>query len=148
RQRLWRQPRRWPTQADTRANFAALPPGNGNAMQTRLVILEIEREAARGHGLDLGQNLRTERAGTAGEDTLAEPRHEGEEHEADRRSLQRLAYADRACASRRCVGRFDCIEIIGFVTARHGEIDHLSGAPCDGFERGAQAAAKRAIVSG
>jgi hypothetical protein len=46
------------------------------------------------------------------------------------------------------VGRFDRIEITDLVTARHGEIDHRSGAPCDGFERRAQAAAKRAVVSG
>ena len=46
------------------------------------------------------------------------------------------------------MGRFDRIEITDLVTARHGEIDHRSGAPCDGFERRAQAAAKRAVVSG
>src|SRR5258705_8909977 len=92
--------------------------------------------------------MRTKRVGTAGEDTLAEPGEEGGEAETDRRSLQRLAYADGACARLQGAGRFDRIEIIDFVTARHGEIDHLSGAPCDGFERRAQAPAKRAVVSG
>src|SRR5215208_2978231 len=92
--------------------------------------------------------MRAERIGSAGEDTLTEPGHEGEEHEADRRSLQRLAHADGACPRLQCMGRFDRIEITDLVTARHGEIDHLSGASCDGFERRAQAAAKRAVVSG
>src|SRR5215212_5989148 len=92
--------------------------------------------------------MRTERVGTAGEDTLAKPGHEGEEYEANRRSLQRPAHADGACARLHGVGRFDRIEIIDFVTTRHGEIDHLSGASCDGLERRAQAAAKRAVVSG
>ena len=46
------------------------------------------------------------------------------------------------------MGRFDRIEITDLVTARHGEIDHLSGAPCERFERRTQAAAKRAVVSG
>src|SRR5258707_15138305 len=92
--------------------------------------------------------MRTERVGTAGEDTLAEPGHESEKHEADRRSLQRFAYADGPRARLQWLRRLDRIEIIDFITARHGEIDHLSGASCDGFERRAQAPAKRAIVSG
>src|SRR4030095_2802391 len=89
RQCLRRQARRWPAQPDTRTNLAALTPGNGDAVEAWLGILEIEREAARGHRLDRGQDIRTERVGTAGEDTLAKPRHESKEHEAARRHPHR-----------------------------------------------------------
>src|SRR6185436_12437729 len=46
RQCLRRQARRWPAQPDTRTNLAALTPGNSDAVEAWLGILEIEREAA------------------------------------------------------------------------------------------------------